>query len=185
MYAALSFIMLFVALCVQEFIPRLGENASYGIVLLFPVWFLCTAVTLPYPIMLGVSFFAGLLWDLRHTVDPGIGPAGDAITGATPFGMSILLFGLLGHLMHGVRPHYKKRQMGFPILLTGAGIFLFRLLEYLFLNFRRGNFQFPQPVFREMCSTALMSMILAPLIYFILWWLGRAIHGHPRYAHGD
>ena len=36
-----------------------------------------------------------------------------------------------------------------------------------------------------MCSTALLSMILAPLIYFTLWWLGRAIHGHPRYAHGD
>jgi hypothetical protein len=75
--------------------------------------------------------------------------------------------------------------MGFPILLTGAGIFIFRMLEYLFLNFRRGNFQFPQPVFREMCSTALLSMILAPLIYLTLWWLERAIHGHPRYAHGD
>ncbi|MDB4589851.1 hypothetical protein OAE15_01915, partial [Verrucomicrobiales bacterium] len=75
MYAALSFVMMFLALCLQEFIPRLGESASYGVVLLFPVWFLCTAVTLPYPVMLGASFFAGLLWDLRHTVDPGLGPA--------------------------------------------------------------------------------------------------------------
>ena len=91
MYAALSFVMMFLALCLQEFIPRLGESASYGVVLLFPVWFLCTAVTLPYPVMLGASFFAGLLWDLRHTVDPGLGPAGDASTGATPFGISILL----------------------------------------------------------------------------------------------
>ena len=185
MYAALSFVLLLVALCAQEFIPRLDESVSYGIILLFPVWFLCTAVTLPYPIMLGLSFFAGLLWDLRYTTDPGLGPAGLPITGVTPFGMSILLFGILGHFMHGVRPLYKKRQMGFPILMTGGGIFLFRMLDYLFLNFRRGNFQFPQPVFREMCSTALLSMAFAPLIYFILWWSARAIHGHHRFVHGD
>ena len=183
MYAVLTFVLLSLALCVQEFIPRLGENASFGTVLFFPLWFLCTAVTLPYPVMLAAAFFSGLLWDLRHMVDPGLGANG-LVAGGTAFGMSILLFGLLGNLMHGVRPLYMKRQMGFPILMVGAGLFLFRFLEYLFLNFKRGNFQFPQPVFREMCSTAIISMILAPLVYFFLWWLSKMIHGNARFMRG-
>ena len=188
MYAALTFVMLFLALCVQEFIPRMGEGASYGIVLFFPVWFLCTAVTLPYPLMLGVAFFAGLLWDLRYAVDPGVmgipGVITGVATGVTPFGISILFFGILGSIMHGVQPLYQKRQMGFPILMTGAGIFVFRLLDYLFLNFKRGDFQFPAPVFREICATALVSMVLSPLIYFLLHWLSKSLPGSSRYAYG-
>ena len=169
--------MLFLALCVQEFIPRAGAGASQGLVLLFPVWFLCTAVTLPYAVMLGLAFFAGLLWDLRYTVDPGIGAGG-----VTPFGISILLFGLLGIIMHGVRPLYEKRKVGFPILLTGAGIFGFGLLDYLFLNFKRGGFQFPLPVFQAISTTALVSMIFSPLIYFLLYWLSQSLQGNARYT---
>lgn len=169
----------------QEFVPRMGESASFGIVLFFPAWFLCTAVTLSYPLMLGASFFAGLLWDLRYTVDPGLGLGGQPVPGGTPFGFGILLFAFLGHFMHSVRGHYKKRQMGFPIVLVGLGIFLFRLLDYIFLNFKRGSFSFPEIVFREMCATALLSMILAPLIYFVLWWLARTIRGHQFFAYDE
>ncbi|MFT4636756.1 MAG: cell shape-determining protein MreD [Verrucomicrobiales bacterium] len=188
MYAILTFVMLPLALCVQEFIPRMGEAASFGIVLFFPVWFLCSAVTLPFPIMLGLAFFAGLLWDLRYVVDPGVFgmPPGipGGIPGVTPFGISIVFFGILGSMMHGVQPLYHKCQMGFPILLTGAGIFAFRLFDYLFLNFKRGNFQFPAPVFREICATALVSMVLSPLIYFFLSWLSKSLPGSNRYAYG-
>lgn len=197
MYAATTFVLLFLALCVQEFIPRLGAGASYGLILLFPVCFLCMAVTLPYSVMLGLAFFAGILWDLRYTVDPGMGITGVWVTGTgftgmkvtgadgsgmemlgvTPFGISILFFGLLGSMMHGVHPLYRRNQMVFPVLLTGVGIFAFRLMDYLFLNFKRGNLQFPTPVFREICATALISMVLSPLIYFVLYWLAKLLSG--------
>lgn len=184
MYAVMTFLMLFLVLCIQEFIPRLGPDASYGMVLLFPVSFLCMAVTLPYPVMLGLAYFAGVLWDLRYTVDPGAGVAAVTPLGVTPFGISILFFGLLGSMMHGVQPLYRKRQWGFPILLTGAGIFLFRLLDYLFLNFKRGDFQFPAEVFQEICVTAAISMAFSPLIYFVLFWLSRSLGGGSRHAYG-
>ena len=184
MYAALTFVILYLTLCVQEFIPRLGEQASYGIVLLFPVCFLCMAVTLPYPVMLGLAFFGGLLWDLRHTVDPGLGSAGIPVPGATPFGISILFFGILGSMMHGVRPLYLRKKMFFPVVLTGVGIFLYRLMDYLFLNFRRGDFQLPPLIFKEMGTTALVSMLVSPLIYFVLYWLSRSLNAGPRHAYG-
>ena len=167
MYAATTFVILFLVLCVQEFIPRLGPAASYGMVLLFPVCFLCMAVTLPYSVMLGLAFFAGVLWDLRYTVDPGVGISGGFVSGVgftgmevtggaglesagvTPFGITVLFFGLLGSMMHGVHPLYRKSQMALPILLTGFGIFVFRLMDYGILNFKRGNLQFPGPVFQE------------------------------------
>ncbi len=181
MYAAVSVAILFLAFCVQEFIPRMGESASYGLLLLFPVWFLCTAVTLSYPATLGLAFVAGLLWDLRHAVDPGVGATGLPLPGVTTFGMSIFFFGVLGTLMHGVRASYLKRQMGFPILMTGLGVFLFRLMDYLYLNIKRGDFEFPQPVFHEMCATALISMALSPLIYFLLYWLSRVLDARFRH----
>ncbi len=189
MYAAVTFVLLYLVLCVQEFVPRLGEQASYGIVLLFPVCFLCMAVTLPYPVMLGLAFYAGALWDLRHSVDPGAGFEGvgfDAavVASATPFGISILFFGVLGSMMHGVQPLYSRNKMVFPIILTGVGVFLFRLMDFLFLNFKRGNFQFPEPIFREICTTALITTLVSPLVFFVLYWLSRSLHGGAHHAYG-
>ncbi len=204
MYAALSFLILFLTFCIQEFIPRFGPEVFYGMFLLFPACFLCMAVTLPYAVMLALAFVAGLLWDLRYTVDPGMGISGGWVTGSgfagmnvtglagsgmeaagiTPIGISIVFFGLLGSMMHGVHPLYERRQMIFPIFLTGVGIFAFRLMDFLFLNFRRGDFQFPSPVLEEMTSTVLLTMAFSPVLYFFLYWLSRSLDGGTRYGYG-
>jgi len=173
MYAGLTFLMLFLVFCVQEFLPRLGPGASYSMIMLYPVWFFCTAVTLPYPVMLLMAFVGGLMWDLRHTVHFGAG------IGA--FGMGVMLFGLLGNLMHGVRPLYRKGHMGMPILLAGVCVFLFRAIDYLFLNFKRGGLEFPRVLVWEFCSTALLSMAISPLIYFLLHWLNKTLEFHMRF----
>ncbi len=168
--------MLFFVLCLQEFIPRLGPDASFATFFIYPLWFFCSAVTLSYPVMLGLAFFAGLFWDLRYTIQPG-----GTVPGEATFGMSILLFGILGSLMHGVRPLYQKRKWALPILLTGACLVLFRVFDYLLLNFKRGDFLFPSTLLREIFATALITMALSPLVYILLHWLSKTFGYHTRY----
>lgn len=187
MYNAIIFVLLFLVFCVQEFIPRLGPDASYAILLLYPVWFMCSAVTLTYPAMLGLAFFAGLLWDLRYSVMAGPGEMVTStdlvgmVKGQAVFGMGIVFFGLMGNMMQGVRPLFLKKRLGFPILLTGAGVFAFLLLDFLFLTFKRGSFSFPSILRREMFATALVSMAFSPIFYFILHWLHKSFGYRSRY----
>ncbi len=187
MYNGIIFVLLFLMFCVQEFIPRLGPDASYAIILLYPVWFMCSAVTLTYPAMLSLAFFAGLLWDLRYSVMVGVGEhvtpdiAFGMVKGQAAFGMGIVFFALMGNMMHGVRPTYLKNRLGFPILLTGAGVLGFLLLDFLFLTFKRGSFSFPPILGREIFATALISMAFSPVFYFILHWLHKSFGYRTRY----
>ncbi|HPZ98709.1 MAG TPA: hypothetical protein PLT93_11255, partial [Phycisphaerae bacterium] len=56
------------------------------------------------------------------------------------FGFSIFLYALLGSLMHGIRPLFRRGRWELPVLMTGAGTFLLLTLDYLFINFRRAGF---------------------------------------------
>lgn len=175
MFTLFTSAMLFLVFCIQEFIPRMGENASHALIMLFPLWFLCTAVTVSYPVMLVQAFVCGLLWDLRYTIDPGYGIISDI-----PFGITVLLYGLLGCVMQGSRGHYAKGQFMAPVFMAGICLILSQLLEYLFLNFKRGSFSFPRPVLVEMAASALVSVAIAPLIIALLYWLSKSTGYHPR-----
>lgn len=176
MYSLLTFLMLFLVFCIQEFLSPLNAAASHAQILLFQIWFFCTAVTVSYPVMLALAFFAGFLWDLRHVVDPGEG-----LSDGGTFGISILLYGLVGCIMQGIRPLYFKKRL-FPVsLVAGICVFLLRLLDYLFINFKRGGLKFPRVLLFEMVSSALVTMALAPLILYVLYWLTRSAGHSYRY----
>lgn len=194
-FPLLLFVITGLGLILQDFIPAF--DWAYGSrIFLVPVVFFACSLSVPFPLMLLVAFFTGFLWDARNLVNPDYteklvaGQAGTNIhfgdvgqmayqletaiphTGAT-FGFSIFLYILLGCMMQGIRPLFRRGRWELPVLMTGVGTFLLLLLEFLWINFRRGGFVFPLEVWYHLLTTALLSMFVAPLIFFLLHTLAR------------
>ncbi len=66
--------------------------------------------------------------------------------------------------------------------MTGVGTFLLLLLDYLWINFRRGGFVFPVEVWYYLLTTALLSMFVAPLVFFLIDCLARWSGYRIRYT---
>ena len=99
-----TFGIVFVALIIQQFISPI-EAAYGGFVFVVAAAFFCCAISVPFPVMLGLAFFTGLMWDSLHVVIPPEGEISNpqAALKDIKFGYSILLFGGLGALMQGLR----------------------------------------------------------------------------------
>ena len=164
-----TFGLIFVALLIQGLIPPF-EWAHGGFVFVVAAAFFCCAISVPFPVMLGLAFFTGLIWDSLHVVIPPEGEISNvqAALKDIKFGYSILLFGLLGSLMQGVRPLFRRGRWELPIIMTGVGTFLFLLIQYLLVNFSLGGLIFPASVWYKIITTALLCMLISPLVFYIL-----------------
>jgi hypothetical protein len=190
------------ALILQDFIPAF--DWAYGSrIFLVPVVFFACSVSVPFPVMLLLAFATGFLWDARNIVSPDyaekltglstnihfgdIGQVAAQIETAIPhsgatFGFSIFLYALLGSFMQGIRPLFRRGRWELPVLMTGAGTFMLLLMEYLWINFRRGGFVFPVEIWYHLVTTALLSMFVAPLIFFLIDMIARLSGYRIRYA---
>lgn len=177
-----SFAIIFVAMVIQQLIPTF-EWAHGGFIFVVAAAFFCCAITVPFPVMLGLAFFTGLLWDGLNVVIPsGIEQSNDAAAMVDiDFGNSILLFGILGTLMQGMRPLFRRGRWELPIIMTGFGTFLFLLIQYLLVNFALGGLVFPPSVWFKILSTALLCMLISPIIFFILHRLATVTGYQIRY----
>ncbi|NWK56154.1 hypothetical protein HW115_11080 [Verrucomicrobiaceae bacterium N1E253] len=166
----ISIILLTLAACIlQQFMPAIG--ALYGArVLIFPLVFLCIAVTVEIPSMLGLAFLCGFLWDAQHTLGP---LGGDPEIYPTPpeslhFGYSIILYGLMGFLMQGIQPLFRDGKWHLSAILSGIAILLYLLIEYLLINFVRGNFSIPAGALYRIYLTSALTMLFSPLVFWLL-----------------
>ena len=143
----------------------------------------CAAISVPFPVMLGLAFFTGIIWDGLHVIIPPEGEISNpqAALKDIRFGYSTLLFGLLGALMQGLRPLFRRGRWELPIIMTGVGAFLFLLIQYLLVNFTLGGLVFPASVWFKILTTALLCMLISPLIFFILHRLAKATGYQIRY----
>ncbi len=125
-----TFAIVFVALIIQELIQPF-EWAHGAFLFIGAVAFFCCAISVPFPVMLGLAFFTGYIWDSLHVIIP------TDIEYSNPkaalkdirFGYSILLFAVLGAFMQGLRPLFRRGRWELPIILTGVGTFLFLLIH--------------------------------------------------------
>ncbi len=201
-FTVLLFILTALALILQDFIPAF--DWAYGSrIFLVPVVFFACSVSVPFPVMLLFAFATGFIWDARNLVSPDyaekftpgvpelhfgdIGQAAVQLETAIPhsgatFGFSIFLYLLLGSLMQGIRPLFRRGRWELPVLMTGIGTFLLLLLEYLWINFRRGGFVFPVEIWYHLLTTALLSMFVAPVIFFLIDTLARLSGYRIRYT---
>ncbi len=187
-FSLLLFCLLCVSMVVQEFIPSIAMVHN-GRLLLVPLLFLASSVTVPYPVMLGLAVAGGFMWDARNVVivdQIGVGDFGGSFSmGGTevdlPFGFTIFLYGLLGSLMQGVRPLFRRGRWELPSIMIGVATLLLLLFEYLFINFRRGDFYFPAEVWHKILSSSLFSILVAPLFFLMLYRLARRSGYRIRY----
>ena len=192
------------SLILQDFIPAF--DWAYGSrIFLVPVVFFACSVSVPFPVMLVLAFGTGFLWDARNMVSPDyaeklaagvtagnihfgdIGQTAGQLEIAVPhsgatFGFTIFLYALLGCFMQGIRPLFRRGRWELPVLMTGIGTFLLLLLEFLWINFRRGGFVFPVEIWYHLFTTALLSMFVAPLIFFLIDTLARLSGYRIRYT---
>jgi hypothetical protein len=175
MFVPLVFVLMAVSLILQDFSPSI-EWAHFGYLHIVAVIYFAAAISLPFPLMLGLAFFTGFLWDAKNltffedadVVQAATNLGTSLYRGGSTFGFSIFVYALLGGLMQGIRPLFRKGHWTIPVILSGVGTFLLLLVDYLWINFRRGGFSFPREIWLHISSTALMTMLLAPFVFLLI-----------------
>jgi cell shape-determining protein MreD len=150
---------------IDDFIPSL-TRAFGARVLLVPVIFFACAVTVPFPVMLLFAFVSGALWDARVMV------VGDERMVA--FGFTILLFAITGALMQGVRPLFRRGRWEFPLLMVGVATVVLLVMEWFLVSFQRGSFAVSSQFWYQVWTSALLCMLVSPLLFFLIFKLAKA-----------
>lgn len=164
-------LLLAAAFLLQELTPgvvSLVEAATSGSddflhrarLLFLPAYCFTAALTVPFPLMLGIAFAGGILWDASNALVWGEGSPG--------FGSGPLLFGFFGAIMHGAGDFFVRRKWVFPILLGGACVFFLLLAEYLWINFRAGDFTFPSGLWIKIGMSTLLTTLIMPVYLLVL-----------------
>ena len=152
---------------------------------LFPVLLAYGSLALPYPLVLALAFCSGLLWDLltlqviTSTATLLKTPSVEVVVGT-----SVVLYGLLGTLMHGLRPLFLRGHWEIHVLLSGLCTIAILLAEFLVLNLKRGGFDFPPVMWWRILAPGVIALFLAPVVYLIFtliaYLLNYPVRENPR-----
>jgi hypothetical protein len=158
-------VLVLIAQIAESFIPALPwlYNAHIYIV---PVIVFYGAMALPFPLMLALALYAGLLLDVLTV---------QVIGGKVEISMgsSILLYGVLAGFMHGLRPLFVRGRWEVHCILSGICTSLIVLAQYLMISFRRGSLVFTPEVWWRIAAPGLIAMAIAPILFWFLQWMGR------------
>ncbi len=162
------FLLLFLVVAAQIaelFIPALPwlYNAH---VYIAPVIVFYGAMALPFPLMLALAFYAGVLLDALT-----VQVIGDKVEISA--GSSILLYGVLAGVMHGLRPLFARGHWEVHCIMTGIFTSLIVLAQYLMITFRRGSLVFSHEIWWQIGAPGIVAMLMAPILFWLLQWLGR------------
>jgi hypothetical protein len=161
----LLLVLVLIAQIAEFFIPALPwlYNAHIYIV---PVMVFYGAMALPFPLMLALALYAGLLLDVLTV---------QVIGGKVEISMgsSILLYGVLAGFMHGLRPLFIRGRWEVHCILSGICTSLIVLAQYLMISFRRGSLVFTPEVWWRVAAPGLIAMAIAPILFWFLQWMGR------------
>src|SRR5881394_1685289 len=175
----LLLVLVLVAQIAEFFIPALPwlYNAHVYIV---PVIVFYGAMALPFPLMLALALYAGLLLDAL-TVHV-IGGKVEISTGS-----SILLYGMLAGIMHGLRPLFVRGRWEVHCILSGVCTSSIILAQYLMITFRRGSLVFNREIWWQICGPGIAAMLVAPILFWLLQWIGQmtAYSYGPERGHAE
>ena len=162
------FLLLFLVLAAQIaelFIPALPwlYNAHVYIV---PVIVFYGAMALPFPLMLALALYAGVLLDALTVQVMG----GKVEISA---GSSILLYGVLAGIMHGLRPLFVRGHWEVHCIMSGIFTSLIVLAQYLMITFRRGSVVFTHEIWWQIGGPGIVAMLVAPILFWLLQWIAQ------------
>lgn len=161
--------MLLLSFILQEFLPVF--NWAYGSrLMLVHAVFLAAAVAAPFPVMLALALVTGLIWDARYHIPvyPDEATLGMLTQSEIPFGFTILLFGIMGALIQGVRPLFRRGRWELPVFMIGLCTGLTLLIEYLVISFQRGGLEISMELWWKLLMTALFSSLVSPFLLLLL-----------------
>lgn len=176
-YLASIIALVLLAVIVQQFLPAL-TILSGSRILPVALVFLCASVTLPAPGMLLLAFTCGFLTDMENWLGPH---GGDPEVYEFPvetlhFGYSIVLYGIMGMLMQGIRPLFLRGNWQLSALLAGIAVFLYLSTEFLLINFIRGGFSFGDKTLLKIALSSALTTLFAPLVFWVLFDLAERFH---------
>jgi len=162
------FLLLFLVLAAQIaelFIPVLPWLYNVHVYIV-PVIVFYGAMAFPFPLMLALALYAGVLLDALTVQVIG----GKVEISA---GSSILLYGVLAGIMHGLRPLFARGHWEVHCILSGIFTSLIVLAQYLMITFRRGSVVFTREIWWQIGTPGLIAMAIAPIVFWLLQWMGR------------
>lgn len=166
------FAAIYVALVAQEFVPP-AAFLDGARILLVPALFCYGALWLPFPGMLLLALYTGLLGDLSVLhVD------GDQVE--IGLGWSMLFYVFAGCGLHLFRPAVLAGRWEVHCLASGAVTLLLLLGQYLMVCLRRESFMVDGTVLWQIAGPALASLFLAPPAWLLLGLLPGSFPGNPR-----
>jgi hypothetical protein len=158
-------VLVVVAQIAEFFIPPL-DWMYHAHIYIAPVLVFYGAMALPFPLMLGMALFSGILLDALT-----VQVIGSKVE--ISLGSSILIYAVLAGIMHGLRPLFIRGRWEVHCFLTGLCTSAIILTQYLMITFRRGTFMFTREVWWQIGGPGLMAMLMAPVIFWILNWVAR------------
>ncbi|HVI82722.1 MAG TPA: hypothetical protein VM717_08265 [Chthoniobacterales bacterium] len=158
-------VLVMIAQIAEFFIPPL-DWMYHAHIYITPVLVFYGAMALPFPLMLGLTLFAGILLDALT-----VQVVGSKVE--ISLGSSILIYAVLAGIMHGLRPLFIRGRWEVHCVLTGICTSAIILAQYLMITFRRGTVMFTKEVWWQIGSPGLMAMLIAPVIFWILNWIAR------------
>ena len=154
-------IAIFLAFIVQEFIPPL-EVFRDARVLFVPMLFCYGALALPFWAMLLLAVYTGLLSDLAY-----LNVVGGQVEIAV--GWSIFFYVLLGMLVHGFEPAFRRGGWWLHPIFSAVLTSLYLALQFVMISFRRSGFEFHDTILWLILAPGVMAALFAPLIHLIAW----------------
>jgi hypothetical protein len=148
---------------------------SGAAILFAPALYFYGCLSLPFQLMLALTFVTGLLDDLFMV------PQTKGHSDYTA-GVSILVYLLPGLIMHGLKPLFLRHRWELHLLLAeiAAALTPFLLLaQYAILSIERTNFFFNDVIVWRIFGPGLISLLIAPCVFFILTPLSQVLGYRP------
>jgi hypothetical protein len=167
-------VLIFGAFIFQSFLPPV--LLLNGAAILFtPALYFYGCLSLPFPLMLALTFITGLLNDLFMVPQARVHADYTA-------GVSILVYLVPGLIMHGLKPLFLRHRWELHWLLAeiGAALTPFLLVaQYAILSVERTNFFFNDVIVWRILGPGLISLLIAPCVFFILTPLSHVLGYRP------
>ena len=165
-FFALVLLVDLLAVVFQPYCPPISRFSG-AVLLMFPVVLAYGALALPFAGALALAFCNGLVWDALtvQIYSPGtsfqVAPVEEF-----PLGWSIVLFGVLAILVHGLRPLFLRGRWDLHCVASGFCTVAILLAQYALITFKRGGLIFPRDLWARLLLPGFFAMLLAPLVCF-------------------
>lgn len=167
-------LLIFLALPLQEFLPALHALGGARL-LLAPMIFCFGALSLPFPYMVLLALYTGLLGDLMNL------PLVDGRP-ELALGTSMFFYLIAGSICQGLRNLFLKGYWGVFSIMSGVTTSALLLLQFLLISFRRfdqGGLDWNNAVAWRIFIPGFLALCIAPVFHLAAHYLGRTLFPPP------